>query len=56
MVIPLGLPHMHQELILLTKCEEGETHTESLLGVAFVPLITDEENHVKSEASKQDKT
>jgi protein-L-isoaspartate(D-aspartate) O-methyltransferase len=55
MVIPIGLPHMHQELILLTKDEEGETHTESLLGVAFVPLITDEENHVKSEESKQDK-
>jgi len=42
MVIPIGLPYMHQELMLLTKDEDGETHTESLLGVAFVPLITDE--------------
>ena len=47
LVIPIGLPHMHQELMLLTKDEEGKTHTESLLGVAFVPLITDKGNHVK---------
>jgi len=44
MVIPIGLPHMYQELMLLTKDEDGTTHTESLLGVAFVPLITDEED------------
>lgn len=43
MLIPIGLPHMYQELMLLTKDEDGTTHTESLLGVAFVPLITDEE-------------
>lgn len=42
MVIPVGLPHMHQELMLLTKDDKGITHTESLLAVAFVPLITDE--------------
>ena len=46
MVIPIGLPHMHQELMLLVKDEEGKTQTESLLGVAFVPLITDEESDV----------
>lgn len=46
MVIPIGLPHMHQELMLLVKDEEGKTETESLLGVAFVPLITDEESDV----------
>jgi len=44
MLIPIGLPHMYQELMLLTKDDEGATHTESLLGVAFVPLITDEED------------
>ena len=43
MLIPIGLPHRYQELMLLTKDEDGTTHTESLLGVAFVPLITDEE-------------
>ncbi|MDH5371112.1 MAG: protein-L-isoaspartate(D-aspartate) O-methyltransferase, partial [Gammaproteobacteria bacterium] len=55
MVLPVGLPHMHQELILLTKDEDGKTHTESLLAVAFVPLITYAENKVKSDESKQDK-
>lgn len=44
MLIPIGLPHSYQELMLLTKDDEGATHTESLLGVAFVPLITDEKN------------
>lgn len=44
MVIPIGLPHMYQELMLLVKDKDGTTHTESLLGVAFVPLITDEES------------
>ncbi len=47
MVIPIGLPHSYQELILLTKDQDGTTHTESLLGVAFVPLITDEESDVE---------
>lgn len=52
MVIPIGLPHQYQELMLLLKDEDGTTHTESLLGVAFVPLITDE----VSDASHTDKT
>jgi len=52
MVIPIGLPHSYQELMLLVKDNEGTTHTKSLLGVAFVPLIMDEENEV----SKMDKT
>lgn len=40
MVIPIGLPHMHQELMLVTKDEKGKTNTESTLLVAFVPLVT----------------
>jgi len=32
--------------MLLVKDEDGATHTESLLGVAFVPLIIDEESEV----------
>ena len=52
MVIPVGLPHMHQELMLLVKDKDGTTQIESLLGVAFVPLITDEE----SDISKVDNT
>jgi len=38
MVIPVGLPYMPQELMLLEKNEKGEIRTRSVLGVAFVPL------------------
>ena len=38
MVIPVGMPMMHQELMLLTKDMQGKTSTRSVLGVAFVPL------------------
>lgn len=39
MVIPIGLPYMHQELILITRNQQGETERSSILGVAFVPLV-----------------
>ena len=39
MAIPVGLPYMHQELLLLRKDEAGEPHTQSILGVAFVPMV-----------------
>jgi protein-L-isoaspartate(D-aspartate) O-methyltransferase len=39
MVIPVGLPYMHQELILITRDQQGETERSSILGVAFVPLV-----------------
>jgi len=42
MVIPVGLPYMHQELMLVTRNEQGESSTKTVLGVAFVPLVTDE--------------
>ncbi len=42
MVIPVGLPYMHQELILVTKNADGEIQSKSILGVAFVPLISEE--------------
>ncbi len=38
MVIPVGLPYMHQELMLLEKDENGKTSTHDILAVAFVPL------------------
>ena len=38
MVIPVGLPYMHQELMLIEKDEEDNTHIKDILGVAFVPL------------------
>ena len=38
LVIPVGLPYMPQELMLVEKDEQGEIHTRDILGVAFVPL------------------
>ena len=39
MAIPVGLPRSYQQLMLLTKDEQGETHTKVILGMAFVPLV-----------------
>ncbi|MEJ2061434.1 MAG: protein-L-isoaspartate(D-aspartate) O-methyltransferase [Gammaproteobacteria bacterium] len=41
MVIPVGRPYSHQELVLLTKAEDGTTETRNLLPVAFVPLVSE---------------
>ena len=41
MVIPIGLPHMHQDLMLITSNQQGETDINKVLGVAFVPLVED---------------
>jgi protein-L-isoaspartate(D-aspartate) O-methyltransferase len=38
LVIPVGLPYMPQELMLVEKDSQGEIHTRNILGVAFVPL------------------
>lgn len=38
LVIPVGLPEMPQELMLVDKDDEGEIHARNILGVAFVPL------------------
>ncbi len=49
MVIPIGLPHMYQELMLVVKGKGGTTHTDSVLGVSFVPLIVaDDEDLINS--------
>jgi protein-L-isoaspartate(D-aspartate) O-methyltransferase len=47
MVIPIGLQYMPQELMLVTKDHQGNTSTKALFGVAFVPLISDEEEKVE---------
>jgi protein-L-isoaspartate(D-aspartate) O-methyltransferase len=39
MVIPIGLPYSHQELMLVTKDPHGKTDTHDILGVAFVPMV-----------------
>ena len=41
LVIPVGLPYMTQELMLVEKDNQGEIHTRDILGVAFVPLQED---------------
>ena len=39
LVIPVGLPYSHQELMLVEKDTQGESSTSSILGVAFVPMV-----------------
>ena len=41
LVIPVGLPYMSQELMLVEKDEQENVHTRAILGVAFVPLTGD---------------
>jgi len=38
MVLPIGLPNLHQELFVLEKDEKGDIFTKNVLPVAFVPL------------------
>ena len=39
MIIPIGLPYMSQELVLVKKHLDGEIETSDILSVAFVPLV-----------------
>jgi protein-L-isoaspartate(D-aspartate) O-methyltransferase len=39
LVIPLGQPHAAQRLVVLHKDLQGQTKASDILGVAFVPLI-----------------
>jgi len=45
LVIPVGQPYSHQELMLVEKDQQGESHVKSVLGVAFVPLVGGEPSH-----------
>ncbi len=38
LVIPVGQPYMHQELMMVEKKDNDEISTRDVLGVAFVPL------------------
>ena len=38
LVIPIGLPYSHQELMVVEKLASGEISVSEVLGVAFVPL------------------
>lgn len=54
MVIPVGQPHFHQELMLVEKDEDNEIKTTSVLGVAFVPLVDRSvEKQVKNNHNKE---
>jgi len=39
LVIPVGEPYSHQELMLVEKDPGGEIHTRVILAVVFVPLV-----------------
>jgi len=41
LIIPVGLPGLHQELILLEKDHAGNTSTRDVIDVIFVPLTGD---------------
>jgi protein-L-isoaspartate(D-aspartate) O-methyltransferase len=38
LVIPIGVPYGHQELMLVEKRPDGSSQTSRVFGVAFVPL------------------
>jgi protein-L-isoaspartate(D-aspartate) O-methyltransferase len=50
LVIPVGLPYMRQELMLIEKDYESNTHVKDILGVAFVPLQEEDAQEVADEA------
>lgn len=41
LVIPVGQPFYHQELMVVEETSEGTLETRQVLGVAFVPLVGD---------------
>lgn len=43
MVIPVGMPYYHQELMVVEKGADGKTSTRDILDVAFVPLTGERE-------------
>jgi len=51
LVIPIGLPYMRQELMLIEKDYENNTHVKDILGVAFVPLQEEDTEGVGDEAT-----
>ena len=46
LVIPIGLPYMRQELMLVEKDYPSNTHVKDILGVAFVPLQEEDTQEV----------
>ena len=46
LVIPLGKPHMYQELTVVEKDKDGELTIKEILGVAFVPLQGERDEYI----------
>ena len=46
LVIPVGRPHLYQELMLVEKDDQGELNIRDVLGVAFVPLQGERDENV----------
>jgi len=46
LVIPIGRPHLYQELTLVDKDEHGDIDVREILGVAFVPLQGERNEYV----------
>ncbi len=44
LVIPIGLPYQHQELMVIERLDEEQFRSESILGVVFVPLVRKRES------------
>ena len=44
LVIPVGMAGFHQELVVIEKDAQGELEATPVIGVAFVPMIDDEES------------
>lgn len=43
MLIPVGMQYMPQELMLVVKDKDGSTRSQSILDVAFVPLVAEDD-------------
>ena len=46
LVIPVGKPHLYQELTVVEKDENGEIDIREVLGVAFVPLQGERDEYI----------
>ena len=46
LVIPVGRPHLYQELTVVEKNENGELTIKDILGVAFVPLQGERDEYI----------
>lgn len=46
LVIPVGSPHLYQELTVVEKDEDGEISIREILGVAFVPLQGERDENI----------